>query len=57
MNDADALKEAQRRWGPDAFAICGYGQCAVGKGRSNRGIGSTFELAFADADRRKAGSA
>ena len=55
MNDADALKEAQRRWGPDAFAICGYGQCAVGKGRSNRGIGSTFELAFAD--RRKAGSA
>ena len=62
---AKALKEARRRWGDAAriwrvywgWTFDSRAWCVgdkVGKHRIERGIGPTFEAAFADADARAA---
>jgi len=61
MTQQEALKEAQKRWGPNGHAFHfpnraglpkGTDYC-VGSGYGTRGEGNSWEAAFADADRRE----
>ena len=64
MTRAEALKEAQRRWGKGGDVQDpeerGGGSCSVGVwyhhdgvGHWSHGCGATWEAAFADAERRQ----
>lgn len=55
MTRQEALAEAQKRWGKDAYATgVKAGRVEVGKPGTWApwGTGETYEAAFADADRR-----
>lgn len=70
MSRSEALKEARRRWGADAYADGGPHTKQVGllldakrfpsgepcKAQAPRGEGPSWEAAFADADRRERGA-
>ncbi len=61
MTEEQATKEAENRWGKFAYAFAdcrhmffGKPWCTVGADLKQRGCGSSFEEAFADADTKEA---
>jgi hypothetical protein len=54
MTREEALQEAQRRWGNDAYVWKGTsGKFYVEPGGKDLFYGASWEAAFADADRRE----